>query len=276
MGMGNWRPSFGDLLAIGAVVITGITWLCEPGWGLGLFLSLVIVVLVVIAAIRYDSHPVIRVGVSVSVLAIYFVFVGPRLWADYTKRTAPEVATVENRPIASEADAPQGELDDFKSTYAAYPKLGKALRPIITSSDSYIGIHENAIALWIQPILTIFILPADKNKKMIRFQELSRPIDFKWYDDAQLRAYFKTPSGKFPPFGGIATDWNKWNWIGWRLWHCSLKPNLTFYQEFENGIIVGMFPNDTIHRDGRIFVIFNDDTFVQREANSYAPFCAQP
>jgi hypothetical protein len=175
------------------------------------------------------------------------------------------------------AAIPRETSEDLAGAHTSFPALGKELGPIKLSLDTYIAIHDRAIVVWLQDLFTIFILSSDiGQQKVTRYHGSDRPIDPKWYDEARLRAEFKPPRGKYPPFGGIAKDWDKWKWIGWRQWHCTLKPDLTFYREFENGVVVGTLPDDVAHNDGRLFIIFKDDSYQQRYAAAKAPFCAQP
>jgi hypothetical protein len=66
-----WRPTFSDIIAIGALVATAVMWLTQPNWQIGIPVSALIVGLVIFAASRHQSHPVRRGLAAASVIGIY-------------------------------------------------------------------------------------------------------------------------------------------------------------------------------------------------------------
>jgi hypothetical protein len=98
---------------------------------------------------------------------------------------------------------------------AKTPSLGNPFRPIETTTDAYIAVHEHAMVLFLSPILDIFVLPNDGERKAVRQPTASYQDDRKWFDDEYLRTVFDSPQDENPPEYRIADLWSKSPAIIW-------------------------------------------------------------
>jgi hypothetical protein len=80
----SWRPSFGDLLAVGAVVITAITYIVEARFLVEITLCIVAIALAIFAALRHESHVLKRTVVCSLTVACLLLFAGPKLIRDFS------------------------------------------------------------------------------------------------------------------------------------------------------------------------------------------------
>jgi len=162
---------------------------------------------------------------------------------------------------------------------ARTPSLGSPLRPIETTTDAYIAAHEHATVIFLPPLLEMFVLPNNGERKAKRHPIASYQDDRKWFDEEYLRRMFDPPQDENPPEYRVAELWSKnpdqWKWIGWREWSCfwALKDKF-YYQEFENGIIFEVFPTGGIASESQIFTVANNGEWSSRLSSSVgAPAC---
>lgn len=164
----------------------------------------------------------------------------------------------------------------FIPIHRAAPRLGSALSSAELSDDTYQAVYEHAHIIWVKPLLTIFVLPRNPERKVVRQQDSHWTTDQDLFNDDKLKVMFGAPKDKLPPHGGVAYHWrsdpDSWKWIGWREWYCRFF-NEIYYQEFENGIVFGIFHISPTRDEGQIFVIFNDGSWFSRMALAKAPKC---
>jgi len=146
---------------------------------------------------------------------------------------------------------------------ARTPSLGNPLRGIETTTDAYMAAHEHAMIIFLPPLLEMIVLPNTSERKAKRQPISSYHDDRKWFDDEYLQRVFDPPQDGKPPEYRVAELWYKdpaqWKWIGWREWSCFWALNDKFYyQEFENGIILGVFPTGKTISESQIFTITNN------------------
>jgi pimeloyl-ACP methyl ester carboxylesterase len=164
----------------------------------------------------------------------------------------------------------------FKSMYDTYSiELGRPRAPAQLSDDAYLAEYDGSMIVWIKPLLTIFYLPHNVDRKVIRQPDtVWAPPEL--FDDAHLRRLFNTPGDRYPPHGGVAYHWQKdperWKWVGWRQWFCRYFDEV-FYQEFESGTIFGPFHINPSRPEGQVFVVFNDGARHPRIASPKVPSC---
>lgn len=79
-----WRPSFADLITVGAVVVAAIVWFRQPSWQWGLPITLVVIGLVIFTAARHQSHPLRRALVAISVSAILVWAAWEPVWNSFS------------------------------------------------------------------------------------------------------------------------------------------------------------------------------------------------
>jgi hypothetical protein len=168
----------------------------------------------------------------------------------------------------------------FKPIYsAAARRLGSPLAPAQLSVDTYQAAYEHAHVIWVKELLTIFVLPHDSSRKVVRQPEPDWATDPNMFDDDKLRPIFNTPPNRYPPHGGVAYRWQRdpgsWAWIGWRQWYCRSFRE-TYYQEFENGIVFGTLHLRPTRDEGQLVVVFYDDgSYFTRMSFVPAPKCRE-
>jgi hypothetical protein len=171
-------------------------------------------------------------------------------------------------------------LASFKPIYDLTPDLRIVRAPARLSSDAYQAKYEHAHVVWIRELQTIFVLPDDPAKKMIRYQETSYATDQDLFDEARARQIFKTPNDKKPPHGGIANLWrkdpDKWSWMGWREWHCRFFDQVSF-QQFDGGMAVGILRLTPDQDQGQLLALLDNGTFrsASTDPSDQVPKCGE-
>lgn len=179
----------------------------------------------------------------------------------------------------------------FQAAYDDYSKeLGSALKdaePL--ANPGYYAEHEHAKAIWIQRDDAFYLLGHDYKWKRQPDKWGERWRD--WLNDEHnkrvLRGKFGLPpKGKYPPYGGVALGWendpSNWEWIGWRLWHCSYSPGTPdktiHIQTFDRGFIIGGYARTSSGDTGqRIFVVMDtDQRWSARVIQSEGSPCGPP
>src|ERR1700723_3677498 len=80
-----WRPTFGDIVAVLALVAAIIMWLAPPNWEIGISVVIVSIAVVAFTALRHSSHPLFRSAVAV-LIAAFLITVGWRpIWNSFHK-----------------------------------------------------------------------------------------------------------------------------------------------------------------------------------------------
>lgn len=69
-----WRPTFPDLITVGALVVAAVMWMKQPTWQWALPITVFVIGLVIFTAIRHQSHPIRR-----AILATFAI--GVLVWA---------------------------------------------------------------------------------------------------------------------------------------------------------------------------------------------------
>lgn len=179
---------------------------------------------------------------------------------------------------ASVASANIDPDPQFKLIHETVPQLGKPRLPATLADDAYQAHYDNADVIWIKSMLAILVLPSDGSRQMTSQVDTDWTKDQRLFDDQWLRSQFPgIPEGKSPPHGGVAYYWlkdpDKWSWIGWRNWYCRYF-NQIRYQQFENGVVFGIFHLSPTQSEGQILVVLNDGKWFPRHAGAgTAPNC---
>jgi hypothetical protein len=137
-------------------------------------------------------------------------------------------------------------------------RLGKPRASEEAVGDTYQGIFDYAVALWLERPLEIIGLPRDPATPVKWEHDANFETDPKWFDEGWLRKKFHTPSGRYSPGGGIGQHWDKWSWMGFPKWACYFGQNTIKFQEFERGTITGIFCVEPNHK-GEVFVLYGDN-----------------
>ena len=167
----------------------------------------------------------------------------------------------------------------FADVYKRYAgELGQPLGPAQLSDDTYQAAYERALIVWIKSLLAIYVLPFNNDERKVIRQSDSAFAPAEFFDDGKLRAMFGTPDDKLPPHGGVAYHWNRdpdrWKFIGWREWYCRFFDEV-FYQEFQSGIIFGVFHLSPTRDEGQVLVVLNNGRWQSGIAPRKAPDCLQ-
>ncbi len=174
----------------------------------------------------------------------------------------------------------------FKVIYADYAKrLGKkksSIRPI----DNSRYIHEHAVVLWMGERSTDdidklrrYVYVLWNSGKFERREYVRNPPSLcsnLHYDQKleQMPEFKNRPPGLEPPYGGIAQLWienpEQWKPIGYREpWLCF--GSSVYYQQFENGIVVGPFTWQEREPQGVYFLLFDNGSMDEvKEVTSQA------
>jgi hypothetical protein len=175
------------------------------------------------------------------------------------------------RYLAPEPTPAVAVHNNFKAIHEAYPRLGKPLRGAQLSErvDQYR--HEHAHIFWVREFLTIFVVPDDPARKVIEQKDNYWLTDKEQFDERAIARELKLQAGKRPPLFGVYKFWRqdpaKWSWIGGRLWQSGLDHS-AYFQEFENGVVVGPLAISPPSDDGLVFAIFKDQTWEVRASKA--------
>jgi hypothetical protein len=190
----------------------------------------------------------------------------------------PASAPAHQHRISEQPSVSYAVYGDFISLYQLHaPDLGSPIAQVKTSSSAYEARYQNAMVVWIYPLLTFFELTEDgKLRTLHEFDWGSGDQQFN--DDAKARQMFHTPGNSKPPYGGVASHWNKLNWFGSRIWHCYSDPGLVSYQEFQHGVMAGSFRLNKKGGPGQIFAFVDDKNWYSlgEPISVQPPNCVEP
>jgi hypothetical protein len=208
-------------IAIAVVAIGGIVLLiAHNGFVRGLWSSLLQ---------KSSKHPV--VAASIMSVIVVVSFVSGYVTNGFRQGTTPKESTY--LPF----EKAKREID-----------LGKPITgPERLIEDAYQGVFDNAISIWTAN--GAYVLWDNESKTWEELIEGSFPPireDQNWQSDSWVRSKLHLRDSCRPPVGSMARAWdkepNKWSKIGCRQWHCPSTP--AYYQEFENGVLIGTFRGD--------------------------------
>ncbi len=146
-----WRPTVTDLIGIGAFIVAVITWLVQPTWQIALPLAILVIVLVVFAAWRHQSHPIVRAIVAVAVVAGFVWLIWPPILKS-VRKDYPYVAlqspVLLQWPITFDAeddddsdDGPENPISNVPPVIVQQPTIPPApfgQRPLISSEARFV------------------------------------------------------------------------------------------------------------------------------------------
>jgi hypothetical protein len=127
----TWRPTFGDIVTVLALVAAIIMWFAPPNWEIGIPVVVVSIALVAFTALRHTSHPFIRGGVAIFITALLVTVAWHPIWESFHK-DYPHVAFhwpisfgVPERPTAALSDP--SDMPPLDLPGPPLSKLGKVL-----------------------------------------------------------------------------------------------------------------------------------------------------
>jgi hypothetical protein len=105
----KWRPSFGDIVTVLALVAAIIMWFAPPNWKIGIPVVVASIALVAITALRHASNAFLRGTAAVLVVAILVAVAWRPIWESFHK-DYPNVAF--HWPISFGDSEQQSALSD--------------------------------------------------------------------------------------------------------------------------------------------------------------------
>jgi hypothetical protein len=81
----RWRPSFGDVVTVLALVGAIIMWFAPPNWEIGIPVVVISIGLVAFTALRHPSRPVIRGAAASLVIALLVAVAWHPIWESFHK-----------------------------------------------------------------------------------------------------------------------------------------------------------------------------------------------
>lgn len=165
--------------------------------------------------------------------------------------------------------------EPFEDVYKKYKsKLNDPIGEVKTTNSVYYAVHENANVIWLKVHARFYVLN-DLNRKWTEYYESSWDLDPKWHNKKWLIERFQPPEGLDPPYAGVAWLWDRdpenWSWIGFKEWDC-LHKNI-YYQEFEEGMIIGNFLRHPSRGSSILFVLMDDFRWELEEAKMPEQIC---
>lgn len=203
-----------------------------------------------------------RRGVAVAFLLGVLVLIGHVSW--------PVQEQTARRDVHPTSGPPPQEPQVYRPFLTLYRRhaheLGAVGSEAAPSRGNYIGVHENAIILWLNQAQKLYVLDAvGQRTRTFSFLQAEQPsIPTQWHEPECLKLLFpNTPAGLWPPWGDVAIQWHNhpeiWRWIGYRKWHCGAPASKVFVQLFATGVIAGPFRSALDRALPRLFVIFGDN-----------------
>ena len=122
----KWRPTVSDILTIVALVVAVIMWFVQPTWEIGIPITVVTIAVVIFAALRHQSHPLIRIPIACVVVVILIAVVWRPIWNSFHKdypRAAFNWPVTLNPPAV--APTPPAEPSDMPPLNLPGPPLSK-------------------------------------------------------------------------------------------------------------------------------------------------------
>jgi hypothetical protein len=127
----QWRPSFGDLVTVLALVAAIVMWFAPPNWEIGIPVVVASIALVAITARRHTSHPLIRSAAAIVVVTLLIAVAWRPIWDSFHK-DYPHVAFRspvtfgESEPRSATASEPP-DMPPLNLPGPTLSKIGKIL-----------------------------------------------------------------------------------------------------------------------------------------------------
>ena len=146
-------------------------------------------------------------------------------------------------------------------------KLGNRTSDPTPNDALHEAAHERAMVLWSLKLSRFWKLPPNTRQQWESDHDASwndqRNQD--WFDPTRRTKIFRLlglPKGKTPPYAGTASHWEKnpgqWRWIGGLTYYCNFIGDVTLFQQFERGIMIGPVRTSATAQRGEVVIIFND------------------
>src|SRR5882757_8249280 len=114
-----WRPTFGDIVTVFALVAAIVMWFAPPNWKIGIPVIIVSIVVVAFTALHHPSRALIRGSIAILIIAVLLIVAWHPIWESFHK-DYPHIAF--RWPISfSDSERPQSpdytpaQLDDVKA-----------------------------------------------------------------------------------------------------------------------------------------------------------------
>jgi hypothetical protein len=166
-----------------------------------------------------------------------------------------------------------GVFDEFGSELGSPTGIARpaAIRP--REPSAVVAFFDHGTAIWDRQRLAIYRLKSQSRWDV--WPHTNEAIDPKWFDSDAVRKALHLPDGVSVPWGGFASEWaadpEAWKWLGDFQWSCILDGDKTFFQDFENGHLLGPLPVRKGSNDGQIVILFSNGAWESRRSLADAP-----
>jgi len=118
-----WRPTFGDIVTVFALVAAIVMWFAPPNWEIGIPVIIVSIAVVAFTALRHPSRVLIRGSIAIFIIAVLLIVAWRPIWESFHK-DYPHVAFRwpisfgdSERPtqLGQTQDYTQAQLEDVKA-----------------------------------------------------------------------------------------------------------------------------------------------------------------
>ncbi len=166
---------------------------------------------------------------------------------------------------------------EFATAYQKHSaKLGPQTQDVRPAGLASVAFHEQGTLIWFVDSATIYRLKKKEGSWDKRPHEIEPNFeDSDWRNEDFIREKLGIPNDKEVPWSGVAFEWDldpsDWEWLGGRLWQCTLDGSATFMQEFEKGMLLGPIPAGPELKRSRIVALLNDDNHTYESAGLPEP-----
>jgi hypothetical protein len=124
----KWQPTASDIITIVALVGAVVMWYVQPDWQIGAPVTVITIAVVIAAAVRHQSHPLVRIPVACAVVLALVAVAWRPIWTsfrkDYPRATINWPVTL-NPPEAPKVTAAPADPPDMPPTTLPGPALSK-------------------------------------------------------------------------------------------------------------------------------------------------------
>jgi hypothetical protein len=165
----------------------------------------------------------------------------------------------------------------FDSAYSDYKLiLGKPVKDTVLVRDPDQEQFTQALSLWVNDVG--YVLWATPDQKLVVLPDpslRSAQTPHEW-DADYWRGELGLPPDCYPPTSALGAAEKNYPWlgkVGCRSWQCAYNGNSINVQEFENGLIVGLFRISISNQDNRgwIYVLLTKTNTWKKEEVKQAP-----
>lgn len=125
----TWQPTASDIITIVALVGAVIMWYVQPSWGIGAPVTIITIIVVIAAAVRHQSHPLIRIPIACAVVLVLIGVAWRPIWTsfrkDYPRAAFNWPITLNSPPLPTTGPATPTQPPDMPPTNLPGPPLSR-------------------------------------------------------------------------------------------------------------------------------------------------------